>query len=516
MFDILIKNGTVIDGTGGTPKTLDVAIENGRIVEIDKNISAKAKQTIDATGLTVAPGFIDIQNHSDSYWSLFDHPGQASLLSQGITTIVVGHCGSSLAPLVSPESIKTIQKWHSLTGINTNWSTFAEYLQVLNNKPLGLNVASLVGHATIRRGIMGDQLRALSRDESREIEKLTQQSLEQGAFGLSYGLVYAHEANSTHDELVGLAKLLKSSNKFLSVHLRSESSHILESIDEAIDLSIASDVPVKISHLKVRGQKNWHLFEKVIAKLELAYHRGVKINFDVYPYDTSWNVLYTYLPKWAYEGGRPALLKNLSEPLQKRKILDYILSREYDYSKIFIAFSGSEQLMGKSIANIATSQNVSGAEAILNILSVSAQAVAFDHNLSTEQVEILCASGLSMIATDGAGFDSRQRELMHPRCFGTMPKFLRMVREKNLDKLEYAIKKITSDPAKLLGLTDRGILAKDAMADVVIFDAKTITDRSDYLNPDVLSEGIETVIINGKISLSGKVMENLNGVALQR
>jgi len=516
MFDILIKNGTVIDGTGAVGRSLDVAIDKGRIVEIEKNISGKARQIIDATGKVVTPGFIDIQNHSDSYWTLFDHPGQASLLSQGITTIVVGNCGSSLAPLVSPDSIKTIQKWHNLSGININWATFAEFLEALGRQPIGVNVASLVGHATIRRGIMGDQLRALSRDENKEIEKLTQQSLDAGAFGLSYGLVYAHEANSSHDELVGLANLLKGSNKFLSVHLRSEGSQILDSIDEVIDLSNAAEVPVKISHLKVRGKNNWHFFDKVIAKLELAYHRGTQISFDVYPYHTSWNVLYTYLPKWAYEGGREALLKNISDPMSKRKILDYMAGREYDYSGITIASAGSEQLVGKSISNIASSQNATGAEAILNILAVSAQSVAFDHNLSSEHVDILCGSALSMIATDGAGFDSRQRELMHPRCFGTMPKFMRMVREKKIDKLEYAVKKITADPAKLLGLTDRGILAKNNFADVVVFNPQTITDRADYINPDKLSEGIDCVIVNGVVSLQGTNSGSLNGKVLAR
>lgn len=516
MLDILIKNGTVIDGTGSVGRNLDVAIEKGKIVEMAKNISGNARQVIDAKGKIVSPGFIDIQNHSDSYWTLFDHPGQASLITQGITTIVVGNCGSSLAPLVSPDSIKTIQKWHDLTGININWASFDELFEVLGKQPLGVNVASLVGHATIRRGIMGDQLRAMSKDESLEIEKLTRMALDSGAVGLSYGLVYAHEANSTHDELVNLAKLLKEQGKFLSVHLRSEGSQILESVDEAIDLSVTADVPVKISHLKVRDRNNWHLFDNLLAKLEKAYHRGAKISFDVYPYDTSWSVLYTYLPKWSYEGGRPSLIKNISDPMARRKILDYMSTKGYDYTNITISSSASDQLNGKTVADVARSQNVSGAEAVLNILAVSVQAMVFDRNLSFEHVELLCGSALSMIATDGAGFDSRQPGLMHPRCFGTMPKYLRMAREKKLDKLEYAVKKITSDPAKLLGFTDRGVLAEGNAADVVVFDADKITDRSDYKNPDILSEGIDYVIIGGEVSLEGKVAGTLNGKILRR
>ena len=516
MLDILIQNGTVIDGTGNPAKKLDVAIQNGRIVELAPKIDAKATRVIDATGKFVSPGFIDIQNHSDSYWTLFDQPGQSSLLSQGITTIIVGNCGSSLAPLVSPESIKTIQKWHNLTGLNVNWATFSELFQTLSAQGLGVNVGSLVGHATVRRGILGDTLRELSRDEMRSIEKLTAEALEQGALGMSYGLVYAHEVNSSHDELVNLAKLLKPANKYLSVHLRSESSQILESVDEAIDLAIAAGVKVKISHLKVRGKPNWHLAEKLLAKLELAYHRGIPVNFDVYPYDTSWSVLYTYLPKWAYEGGRDAIVKNLADETSRRKILDYLRTREYEYGKIVIASSVSDQLIGKTVADIAKAQNVSPAEAVLNILAVSAQAVVFDHNLSEEHMEVLAGSALSMIATDGAGYDSKQAGLVHPRCFGTMPKFLRMTREKKIDGWEFAISKITAEPAKLLGLSDRGVLAKNAAADIVVFDPQTVTDRADYTNPDILAEGIEAVVINGKLSLMGREHFGLNGIVVKR
>ncbi len=516
MLDILIKNGTVIDGSGKAARPMDVGIENGKIVELGLGITAKANKVIDAKGHFVTPGFIDIQNHSDSYWTIFDEPGQGSLLSQGITTIIMGNCGASLAPLVSQESIKAMQKWHDLSGININWASFAELMKVLSSKPLGVNVGSLVGHATIRRGILGDSVRAIDKEETMALENLTKQALDEGALGISFGLVYSHEMNSSRDELVRLGKLLKPSNKFLSVHLRSEGSGILDSIDEILDLAGATEVPIKISHLKIRGTPNWHLFDRMIAKLELAYHRGLPVSFDVYPYDTSWSVLYTYLPKWSYEGGREAIVKNLTDENQRRKILDYVRGREYEYDKIVIASSVSDSLVGKNLMEIAKNQNTSPAEALLNVLAVSTQAVVFDQNLSAEHVELLCASPLSMIATDGAGFDSKQKGLIHPRCFGTMPKFLSMVREKKIDQWEYAIKKITSEPAKLLGLTDRGLIATGMAADVVVFDPQTIAERSDYLNPDVLSTGIETVIINGQVSLQGKLAGSLNGTVLKR
>ncbi len=516
MFDILIKNGTVIDGTGAPARNADVGVEKGRVVAIGQDLKSAAREIIDATAKFVTPGFIDIQNHSDSYWTIFDQPGQTSLLSQGITTAVVGNCGSSLAPLVSPESIKTIQKWHDLSGININWRTFGEFIESLSAQNLGVNVASLVGHATIRRGILGDNIRQITQEELKSLEKLTAQSLDAGAVGLSFGLIYSHEVNSSERELLMLAGLLKKRNKYLSVHLRSESAGILDSVDEAINLAAVSGAAVKISHLKIRDQANWPLFEQLVTKLEAAYHRGVKISFDVYPYDTSWSVLYTYLPKWAYEGGRDALVKNILDGGQRRKILDFLRGANFNFSKIVIASSASNSLIGKTISEIAASQQVSAAEAVLNILSISTQVIVFDHNLSPEQVQSLCASPLSMIATDGAGYDQRQPGLMHPRCFGTMTRFLKMVQEQKLLKWEEAIKKITGEPASLLGVSDRGVLAKNAAADIVIFDPTQVTDRADYVNPDVLSAGIETVLVNGKIGFKNGEVMSLSGAVLKR
>lgn len=518
MYDILIKNGTVFDGTGAAGRKLDVAIEKGKISAVAENILAKALQTIDAKNRFVTPGFIDIQNHSDSYWTLFEQPDQTSLLSQGITTIIVGNCGASLAPLLSQESIKTIQKWHNLGGININWASVSEFLELLSQTKLGVNVGTLIGHATLRRGLIGDKVRELTGDEIKILKKALVDGLEQGAFGLSLGLIYAHEVNSSFEELLQLAKNLKNSDKYLSVHLRSESSHILESLDEVIDLAREAGVGIKISHLKVRGKKNWHLFDQLNSKLEVAYHQGIKISFDVYPYDTSWSVLYTYLPKWAYEGGRDQILKTISEQISRRKVLDYLRDQNYNFENVIVAEAfGNQNFMGKTIQQIAQNQQVSSEEAVLNLISsTKAQVIVFDHNLSSEHVELLSASPLSLIATDGAGYSGKSPNLIHPRCFGTMPRFLRLVREKKLLKWEYAIEKLTFEPAKLLKLSNRGTLAVDNAADVVIFDPQTVSDKGDYVNPDILSDGIDMVLVNGKVAFDSKKTVNLNGQVLKR
>ena len=519
MFDIVIKNGEVIDGTGKKPKfRSDIGIERGKVTELAASIpESKGRTAIDATGKIIAPGFIDIQNHSDSYWTIFDQPDQLSMLSQGITTIVLGNCGSSVAPLANAESIKTIQKWHNLTGININWSTFAEFLKTLNGR-VGVNVASLVGHATLRRSLIGDQVRQATWDEVRVMDKMLWQAIEQGAFGLSMGLVYAHEVNSATEELLEMAKNLKTRGGYLSVHLRSESSQIVESIEEVLEIASKASVPLKISHLKIRGKQNWHLQPAVLNKLETAFHKGLDISFDVYPYNSSWSVLYTYLPKWAYEGGRTEILKLINSPVERKKIVEYLKAQEYDYKQITVATSENNNgLIGKTVADVASNASTSNEEALLNVLSAcSTQAMVFDHNLSSEQTLEFLTSPLSMIATDGAGYTEKNANLVHPRCFGAMPKFLRLVREKNLMPLEEAIRKLTAEPARLLGLTDRGIITKSAVADLVILDPANISEQSSYAQPYQLSQGIDYVMVNGNLAYAQNKVKGRFGLALRK
>lgn len=519
MYNILIKNGWVLDGTDKLAYRADVAVEKGKIVEIASSIpEAKAEKIIDAQDKYVTPGFIDVQNHSDSYWTLFDQPQQKSLLAQGVTTIMVGNCGASLAPLPTQEAIKAIQKWHDLSGLNLNWVTFAEFVSALNEKKLGTNVGSLVGHATIRRGILGDEIRTVTPDEIKIMEEILGKSLNAGAFGFSLGLIYAHEVNSSFDELLALSKVTKQHGGYLSVHLRSEGGHILEALDEAIELARKADVPLKISHLKVRGRKNWHLFDRVMNKLEIAYHQGTELSFDVYPYDTSWSVLYTYLPKWAYDGGRAQILRRINSSSERRKILDYLRAIEENFNNVVVAHAEhSPSFVGKSVAEIAANQGVGSEEAVLNLLSAcKTQVMVFDHNLSDEHVELLSFSPLSLIATDGSGYSKEGENLVHPRCFGTMPRFLKMVREKKTISWELAIKKLTAEPAKLLGIKNRGTISKNNWADIAIFDPKKINDKATYQQPFLYPEGVETVLVNGKLAYQNQNVLGQFGVVLKK
>ncbi|MBI4050262.1 MAG: amidohydrolase family protein [Candidatus Doudnabacteria bacterium] len=504
-FDLIVKNGTVLDGTADEGFRADLGVSGDVIRAIGNLAGAGAGKTIDAEGKLVTPGFIDIQNHSDSYFTLLEIPTAPSLVTQGITTVAVGQCGTSLAPLAGPEALKSIQKWHSLAGTNLNWLSFGEYLAVLQNYPLGVNVASLVGHSTLRRGLIGDQVRPATPEEIKIMEKMMHDSFELGAAGLSLGLVYAHEVDSSGPELASAVKIAAAKNKLLSVHLRSEGSHVVPALGEVIELAQNAGARLKVSHFKIRGRANWPFFEEAVAALDRAYQRGGNVFFDVYPYSTSWTVLYTYLPKWAYEGGRAAILGHLRDRSSRQKILAYLRDQERDLGSVFIATSETNSsFVGKTLAQIAANQEVGVEEALLNVLSATAaQVIVFDHNLSEENMQVLLQHPLAVIATDGAGYDfhySPAHGLVHPRCFGAMPKFLSLVRDRKLMSWAEAIKKITSRPAQKLGLLKRGRLAVGNFADIVVLDPASLGSRASYENPYIQAEGVETVLVNGRIA----------------
>lgn len=518
MYDILIKNGTVIDGTGNAGFKGDVLVQNGKIAEVAPNIKASSvDEAIDATNRFVAPGFIDIQNHSDSYWTLFDQPDQVSLISQGITSIIIGNCGASLAPLASAEAIKTIQKWHSLTGVNINWSSMKELLAQIAKVRPGVNVGTLVGHATMRRGLLGDQIRNITQDEITVMARMLNEALDEGALGLSMGLVYAHEVNSTQEELLAMCEQLKRHDKYLSIHLRSEGSGILEAVDEAIQLAQKAGVRVKISHLKVRNESNWHHLDWIINKLETAYHQGLDVTFDVYPYHTTWSVLYTYLPKWAYEGGRSEILRRVGSSEDRPRLLEHLRSSNLQFDKIKIASApGAEHLTGRTIPHVAITEGVTNEEALLNVLTAtSCQCIVYDHNLSDEHVNLLLASPLSVIATDAPGYTEETPDLIHPRCFGTMGRFLATVRQTKMMSWEQAIRKITGEPARILGI-ERGVIKKGLPADLVVFDPASVKDLADYDHPYQLTDGIGSVIINGRVAFQNHKFTGSFGEILKR
>jgi N-acyl-D-amino-acid deacylase len=523
MYNYLIQKAQIVDGSGRSAFVGDVAISDNKIVEVKEHIKASAREVVDARGLVLAPGFVDIQNHSDSYWQLFDNPTLDSMLAQGFTTIVVGNCGGSLAPVLSRESLLAMQKWHNLSGANINWVTFDEFAAELSKRTFGCNVASLVGYSTIRRGLVGDEVRSLEPTEAETLKRIVWESLEAGAFGLSTGLSYAHEIILTELELFELAKIVAEADGLFSVHLRNESSEVVESVKEAIDLAMHSGVNLKISHLKVRGPENAEHFTDLIAVLETAYVRGMRIGFDIYPYTSVWQPLYTYLPKWAIESGRKQLGRYLADAVQRKKIISAIHNHSSSFGEMVIASTAHTlSIHGKTIGSVARNMGVSSEEAVLEIIDKGGtEVLVFDTALSSEHVETLLRHPMGMVATDGAGFASSpagglKGKLVHPRCFGAAPRFIHHMLTKQLLPLEQAIQKLTSMPAEKIGLQKRGRITVGNFADLVLFNPKEIIDHATYKNPYQFSGGIEYVWVNGKPALADSSVVGSHGTFLRK
>jgi N-acyl-D-amino-acid deacylase len=424
-----------------------------------------------------------------------------------------------LAPLLSREALLSIQKWHNLEATNINWQTFGEYINELSKRRYGCNIGSLVGYSTLRRGIVGDQIRSLEKEELKSLNKTLKDALEQGAFGLSSGLSYAHEIIITELELFELAKTVKEADGLFSVHLRSEGSEILEALDEILDIARNSNVNLKISHLKVRNETNWEKLPEVIEQVDSAFHKGINVHFDVYPYDTIWQVIYSYLPKWAIEGGRTLMLKHLSDSVDRNKILMYLNSTNVKFQNLMIASTTNRlNFTGKTLGQVAKNLESSSEQALLQLIqSGGSEVLVFERNLDEQQVVQLLVHPLSFVATDGGGFNLENKgKLVHPRCFGTSARFLALAMKYGLS-IEQAIKKLTSGPAKKAGFVKRGEIKVGNYADLVIFNPYNFKDQSSYANPYIFTQGMDYVFVNGKASVfEGKMTNLLSGYVLKK
>jgi N-acyl-D-amino-acid deacylase len=523
MYDILIRNGTIVDGTGKAGYKANIGVSKNKIAKIGNLAWSRGRIEIDAEGKVVAPGFIDMHNHSDSYWRLFLEPKLPSLVYQGVTTIVGGNCGASIAPLSSGKIIESVQKWADIREVNVNWLSMGEFREEMSKRKLGLNFATLVGHGTLRRGIIGDDMRRMADNELELFKNILERSLEAGALGFSAGLAYSHEREAKWDELEAMLEIVARHKKIFSLHLRDEGKDILSAIDEAVDLAKESGATLQISHFKVMGEKNWPLAETALQKIEEAQQAGINVNFDVYPYTETGSVLYVYLPAWAAEGGKRMLLRRLKEKHLREKIVSEMKEvHEYPYEEATIAISSLDKnLPERKISKIAEARGISAEEVVVDLLVASeGRVVTLLECLDEKNVKKAIAHPLAIIASDGAGYDIAHKdtgELVHPRCFGTFPRVLgKYVREEKLLTLEEAVKKMTSMPAKRLGLTDRGILQNNFEADIVVFDPEKIIDKSTAKEPYQYAEGVSEVVVNGKLVLGkGKMTGEMAGIFLE-
>lgn len=512
MYDLLIKNGTIVDGTGRPMYRADLAVRDERIVALGDLSHERALREIDATGKYITPGFIDVNNHSDTYWQLLADPLLESMLRQGVTTVIGGNSGSSLAPLSDPSVMRSIQKWTDVERINFNWLSMAEFLTEVERRELGVNFATLVGHGTIRRGAMKDETRTITPDEIAIMERFLKSAMKEGAIGLSTGLRYTHARGAGARELAELARTAVAEGGIYATYVRDEEEGLVKSVEEALLVAREAKVPIHISHLKAVGEKNWPLMDEVFNLIETAALNDVAVTFDVYPYTSTGSVLYTLLPEWVTEKGRKMMIEQLGDRQTYLAVLRDMRKNATDYSQVIIAVSTlSKMLTRRRISEIATLQGKTPEEVVLDLLLASdGRAIVSMEVLSEKNVLRAIQHPFSIISSNGVGYDVKHKEtgdLVHPRNFGTFPKvFAEYVRRQKALSWEEAVHKMTGMPANKFKLSKRGEIAEGFFADLVIFDPETIADQATMEDPYQYPVGIMAVIVNGSVALDGETV----------
>ena len=523
MYDILIKNGEVADGSGKAKYKADVAVADGRIAKIGKLENARAKIILEADDLVVAPGFIDVLSHSDAYLTLFTAPGQESAVSQGITTIIGGNCGYSLAPLASSQTLIAEQRWtDNPAQINVDWLKMGEFLECLKGKKIAVNFGTLAGYNTIARGLLENSHRPLNQYESEIALFLVEQALDEGALGISLGLAYLNQNGHREKHLGAVFDKVKERGKIITAHLGDEWGNFLDSLNFILKLAEEHKTAVHISHLKVFHEKYWPNFRRAITLIEEAKKNGAKISFDIFPYASSSLPLYLLLPDWVKNGEPDLIIKRLKNNFDREKIVKDLAARELDFSKMTVASLSPDLYIGKTVAEIARNFGLNGEETVCELLLASnLRVVVFAHLLDETALEMAAAHPLSLVGSSGAGYSLSQisgsdKNLPHPRSFGSFPRFFRKyTREKKLLALEEAVAKVTARPAELLGIKNRGLLKEGYFADVTVFDPAAISDKATFQNPFQYSEGVANVIVNGApVYNRGYFIKNFPGAVL--
>ena len=519
-FDILIRNGTIVDGSGTRPFSGDIAVKEGRISKLDAKLDIEASTKIDADGLVVCPGFIDVHSHSDTALP-FDNRLE-STLRQGITTSVIGSCGFSLAP-VNDKQIELVKKEFDMfsppgASFDISWRTFGEYLLELERARISSNIIPLVGFGAVRTaGGPGYDDRAPTDAEIQEMRNYVKEAMEAGAFGMSTGLIYPPQVYASTDEIIEVAKVVGDFGGLYFSHIRGEGPTVVKAVQEVIDIVEGSRcVGGQIAHHKVAGRPFWGASKETLKLMADANARGISVTCDQYPYNRGSTSLISLLPPWVHEGGVDELLKRIGVVENQERIRRELeeendwenLVEEAGWEKIFISSVKTEKWKdseGLSIAEITRVRDYPDEFAVLFeiLLDESAEVWMTMESMGQEDIERIMKSEFTMVGTDGSGVSPTgilSHGKPHPRHYGTYPRILgRYVREKGLLSLEEAIYKMTGFPAKRLGLEDRGLLREDYWADIVIFNPDTIIDNATFLDPHQFPTGIHYVIVNGEV-----------------
>ncbi len=503
-FDVVLKGGTILDGTGGAPFPADIGIAGDRIAAVGEIAAAQGRRVIDVSGLHVAPGFVDIHTHSDH--SILAYPTADSRVRQGITTELTGNCGSSAAPL--PRTAKAETNEH---GVRKDWTDVASYAARVDRTRISVNQALLVGQGTLRTNAIGRVDRPLRPDEMRSVVRALEAGLDQGAFGLSTGLEYVPGTYTHADEIVELARVVARREGLYSSHIRDEESRVVEAVREAVDVGRRASVRVQVSHLKTGGEVNWPKQPVTLELIEKGRRDGIAVLADAYPYTAFSTSLDTLVPAWAREGGTPRLLKRLGDPKDRPRLRaemsDTVTNDIGDWTRIVISRVRSERnrwTVGKDMATVADAWTMEPADALLRLVAEEQASVSYvGHAMSAANVELVLGSALVMVGSDGMSVAPTGRAASarpHPRSYGTCPRVLaHYCRDRRVFDLPTAVRKMTSLPADQIGLPDRGRLARGKAADVVVFDAARVQDLATFDDPQRYPSGIPWVLVNGVV-----------------
>ena len=513
MDDLLIRGGHVIDGTGAPGREADVSVLDGRVVAVEPRSARPARRVIDARGQVVAPGLIDIHTHSD--FTLPLNPRAESKIRQGVTLEVVGNCGFSVAPVLPGRA----QMQREYLASSAPWlefpeSTFADYVAAF--PATSVNVILQVGHNTLRLMTTGLENRPVTVAELRAMERMLEEALAAGAWGLSSGLFTAPGNFADAAEIHALARVLRRHGAAYSTHMRDESDQVFEAVREAIAVAEATGVHVHIAHLKLSGVNNWGGAAKLLAEIEAARQRGLPVDCDAYPYDTATNPLRNLLPRWVMEGGIPAMLERLRVRDVRSRIRDEIarggltnFGRIPSWDVVRVAISPRmPENAGRTLGDIARSRGVDPIDAVGDyVLADRGETRILITSMTDADVHEITRAPWVTVGSDGnalavTGVTGQGKP--HPRYYGTHAHVLGpCVRDLRLLTLETAVAKMTGLAARALGLRDRGVLRPGAWADVVVFDPARIADRSTYEEPHRYAAGVSTVLVNGQVTIDG-------------
>jgi N-acyl-D-amino-acid deacylase len=528
-FDIVIRNGHIIDGTGSPWYAADIGIRDGRVARIGTLSKAQSRTTIDATGLTVAPGFIDMLGQSEL--SILVNPHVPSKIFQGITTEITGE-GNSIAP-VNERILSADRGGFEHYGITADWRTFAEYFNRLERQRIGINLASYVGATQVRRMVLGDDNRAPNASELERMKELVRQAMQDGTVGLSTSLQYAPAPYASTDELIALATEASRFGGVYATHMRSEGDAIDTALDEAFRIGREAHIPVEIWHLKAAGKRNWGRMPEIVDRIEKARAAGVDVEADTYAYPAWFNSFSAFIPPWAHDGGDVRMVARLKDPATRNRIRKQMETDPQDWDNEWLEIPGPQAILisvvqnpellpyqGKTIADIAKAEGKDPIDAIFDLLIQDPGMSVAVFAMSEKDIAYALKQPWVSVDNDSQGTAPNgllSREHPHPRAYGTFPRILRKyVREEKLLTLQEAVRKFSALPAQRMRLADRGVLKEGTWADVVVFDPERVRDVATFEKPNQLSVGMDYVLVNGvPVIEQGKMANALPGKVLR-